>query len=94
MLHYTQTRNISTSRLINRSKYRISVGFHFQHSSFFANQAFARCFAGVREPLGMEAGGAHVRIKIGVPRWKEKVNLYNFSSVFFSFAKFGELEQI
>jgi len=52
-----------------------------------ANQAFARCFASVREPLGMEAGGAHVRIKTGVPRWKEKVNLYNFSSVFFCFCE-------
>ncbi len=58
------------------------------------NALLARCFAGVREPLGMEAGGAHVRIKTGVPRWKEKVNLYNFSSVFFAFAKFGELEHI
>ncbi len=31
----------------------------------------------------MKAGSAHVRIKTGVPRWKEKVNLYNFFFCFF-----------
>jgi hypothetical protein len=42
----------------------------------------------------MEDGGARVGIKTGVPRWKEKVNLYNFSSSFFALPKFGELEHI